>query len=101
VTRKDRSADAACNPLAALPTIPDYAYPPYAQTAEQRERWRLALGIATEISRQHEGGWPNQMMVWHLTRAAYFSEIPTGSPGDEPPGRSGEGETAARPAERE
>jgi hypothetical protein len=68
-----------------IPTVPDYALPPFVSTPEDRERWELAVAMAEELSRQNESdGRVNSQFVFHFARTVYFSELPTGSPGDPP-----------------
>ena len=50
----------------------DEMYPPYVQSAQERRRWRLAEGIASEIF-----GDAGEAHVWMATRSIYRSEIET------------------------
>jgi hypothetical protein len=66
--------------------IPDYAYPAFVHTDEDKERWRLALDIASKISRDFEpSGNPDPQFVFYMSREVFFSDIPTGSPEDAAP----------------
>jgi hypothetical protein len=66
-----------------VPSVPDYALPPFVRTAEDRERWELALAIAEETSRQNEpDGQVNTQFVFGYARTIFFSDVETGSPAD-------------------
>ena len=62
-----------------LPDIPDYAYPPFVTTDEEKYRWRCSWTVAQEISIEHEG-YPNSEFVFYFSRTVYFSDIPTFTP---------------------
>ena len=47
-------------------------YPPYAVTDAQRQRWRLAEGIAREIFADC-----GEMHAWAAARSLYRSDLPT------------------------
>lgn len=69
-----------------VPDIPDEAYPPFAVTEAERERWRVAHAVAEAISRQNEpSGTPNSTFVWYFARSVYHSDVPTGTADDPVP----------------
>lgn len=58
-------------------------YPPYVQTAEQRERWDVCVEAAEATSRKSEpSGKPDKIFVWTCTRSLYHSDMPTGTAAD-------------------
>jgi hypothetical protein len=65
--------------------IPEYALPSYVRTPEERERFELSHAVAEAISAANEpDGRPNPLFVLHMRETIYFSDIPTGTPEDEP-----------------
>lgn len=48
-------------------------YPPYVSSAEERERWDLALAIAMKIFEAPEGS----RDVWQMTRSLYHGDLAT------------------------
>ena len=53
-------------------------YPPYVVSDDERERWDLSLGIATELF-----GDVGPDHVWMATRSIYRGPIPTRTADDE------------------
>jgi hypothetical protein len=64
-----------------LPDIPDYAYPSFVTTDEEKYRWRCSWAVAQEISAENESdGRPNSEFVFYFSRTVYLSDIPTFTP---------------------
>ncbi len=53
------------------PPEPEH-YPPWVQTPEERERWRLAEAIARQIF-----AGDGEAAIWMATRAVYQGDLPT------------------------